>query len=178
MGRSGDEQVEKVLKLALRGQPLRAAWEKCGEPGTWGNVGRRFNLLKRQADDASAAAEATPANKRPKKAPNGASLAKRGRGNEAALQSGGSGSAQRTGSSDSSAKRVRRPSRMVDAEAEQKERYWQAWKAAHKAATKEYGANVAAGTNRRKGRDSNDCLRLPVDHQRSNEIFWRSWEIF
>ena len=94
MGRSGDKQVEKVLTLALRGQPLRAAWEKCGEPGTWGNVGRRFNLLKRQADDASAAAEATPANKRPKKAPNGASLGKRGRGNEAALQSGGSGSAQ------------------------------------------------------------------------------------
>ena len=35
-----DPNIAKVLKLTDRGMELRAAWEKCGSPTTWGNMRR------------------------------------------------------------------------------------------------------------------------------------------
>jgi hypothetical protein len=36
MPRTEVPEVEKILKLAGRGTDI--AWEKCGRPGTWGNI--------------------------------------------------------------------------------------------------------------------------------------------
>ena len=65
-----------------------------------------------------------------------------------------SGSAERTGQMQ--AKRVKRTSLQIEAELANKAAFWLEYKAAHKAATREYAASVEQGMHRRKGRTSVD----------------------
>ena len=65
-----------------------------------------------------------------------------------------SGSAERTGQIQ--AKRVKRTSLQIQAELANKAAFWLDYKAAHKAATREYAASVEQGMHRRKGRTSVD----------------------
>ena len=42
MGRIECSDIAKAFAMAARGMDLHAAWVKCGRPGTWGNIQRRF----------------------------------------------------------------------------------------------------------------------------------------
>ena len=42
MGRIESSDIAKAFVMAARGMDLHAAWVKCGQPGTWGNVLRRY----------------------------------------------------------------------------------------------------------------------------------------
>ena len=79
MPRTMDEDLAKGLTMAGRGMALKAAWEACGSPGSWGNVQRQHRARqpavaaaapdsavqqppsKRQRGSSSLAAEPTPA---------------------------------------------------------------------------------------------------------------------
>ena len=56
MGRKEDADVAKVFLLVGRGMDLRAAWVKCDEPTTWGNVQRRYKERLRATEQPAAAA--------------------------------------------------------------------------------------------------------------------------
>ena len=44
MGRIESSDIAKAFLMAARGMDLHAAWVKCGQPGTWGNVQRAATL--------------------------------------------------------------------------------------------------------------------------------------
>ena len=49
MGRIESSDIAKAFVMAARGMDLHAAWVKCGQPGTWGNVhvGRGRAVVRR-----------------------------------------------------------------------------------------------------------------------------------
>ena len=124
----------KVFRMAERGMALKKAFEKCGSPTSWANVLRQWNERQALAAPATAPAATTPA---------GAPKRSRSEACSSAAASARTGPLLGI--------KMRRTSVQLETVKANKAAFWTAYKAAHKAATLEYAANVARGIQRRKG---------------------------
>ena len=175
MGRIEDPRVAQVFLMASRGMPLKAAWEKCGNPTTWANVQRRYNQLhpppiaaapaaassqpsKRAREMAAAAGAASPpiAQTRAPRTPGAA----QGRAGSSLQQptpaSGGSSEKSSTRVGDSGQQATRRSSKEVETSKQNKLRRRAAYKAAHKGATLEMAAAKDSGKQKCRGFTAQD----------------------
>jgi hypothetical protein len=133
MGRTATEGLNEVFLLADGGMPLHEAWEKMKQPTSWGNIQRRYNERKKQAEQQP---PATPFST-PTAAPNASSG-----GRKATVQKKGV----------PVAKSVRRPSRMVGEEVRRKTAWNEQYKDLHAQATR---AVMVAKRMKRLGTEGN-----------------------
>ena len=155
--------VERCLQMALKGVDAEAAWKRCGCPGTLANLKRHIKAAAPSTAGGAAEPSAPSAGKRRRSTPAetphqrqqstsaaSASAATRKRKE----QPHGEVLSGRTGAP--IGKKIRKTSLQLETEVQNKALFYQEYKAAHKAATREYAAYVAKGVHRRKGCTASD----------------------
>jgi hypothetical protein len=144
MGRVAAKAVTQTIVAHVRGQALHDAWCSNGKPGTWRNVKRRAKaaVAAKAARDGAQQQQAAP-----QTAPRGkkAVADRSSRGAAAGKQPEVARQRQ-----PATAKTTYRTSHQKETDDGNKRAWWNAYKAAHKAATTEYAASVAVKKHRQK----------------------------
>ena len=161
MVRTTNPLVEKVFLLYEKGsaRSLEAAWKKLGRPTTLGNVQRQYpHWQAARAAPAQPAAASSSGTKRKRVEGSSSRPTPHARA-AAAASSSATGKRKEPASGAPPSERIGMPigkklrlsSAQLETTSVNKHLYWEAYKAAHKSATREYAAYVEKGIQRRKG---------------------------